>query len=97
MYRQPYRGLVGVRACYPVAAERGDEDVVPRFKGQGLRFIFKGDLGNPFQKDDPFIVVLVMPVVLRCCVAVRYDPLDLHVGIFGDRFKYFIGYSGRDS
>jgi len=88
MHRQPDGGLVWRGPLDPVFLVSGDVDEIA-----GLHFnqaIFEAYPGVTLQDDDPFVLVLVVPISFRRCVAVRHDALDADVRRFEQGGAYLL-------
>lgn len=92
MNRQPQG--VHRRAFHPMLAMGRDQQVIARLEFD-LLFVRKGEGGGAFEEENPFVLRLVIPKILRARLAVGLNPLDAAGVALQQRFDNFPTGRGR--
>ena len=90
MDRQPDGGHIGRGPIDPVPLVGRDVDEITWLHLDGQFVAIEAEPGCPFEDNDEFGLILIVPEAGRRGVAVRDDPLDAHVGSSEERLDQFI-------
>ena len=90
---EPDGFLVGGGPVDTVAAVGGEKDGVAGSEDDGLFAVGEAQAGFAAEEEDPFVLVLVIPEILRRGVAMGDDALDadLSAAQFADLVEVFLG------
>ena len=95
-HRQLNSRLIPGRPLDPMPFVRRDVDEITRPHLHRLIVSFKQQLRLPFQHDDPFVLILIVPEVIGTGVAVGDDAFDAdRIGLCQD-FGQFLGEVGGE-
>lgn len=84
--RQPYGWLRFRCPLHPMSAMRRNIQVVTATKEHGVTF-FELQLGLTLEQDHPFMLILIVPKVLRAGVSSGHDPFDTNMTALCQDFR----------